>query len=161
MYKPERMAWYAACFVTLSTIASGALAAPPPVDETAHDAAAVIATDEHWLQAEISGDTGYLAQLLLPDYRSVSADGSVHPRAAILAHAAKNRGSDQARRQVEAWRKTHPSHPSVVIQGDTAVLSFQAGDAATPDVVRSADIFVYVDGHWRALYSQHSAVPTT
>ncbi|WP_404629509.1 nuclear transport factor 2 family protein [Dyella ginsengisoli] len=160
MRKSQRVVWCAACFVALSMFGSGTMAAPSTMDETTHDAAAVIATDDHWLQAEVSGDTAYLAQLLLPSYRSVSPDGSVHPRAAILAHAAKNRGSDQARRQVEAWRKTHPSHPSVVIQGDTAVLSFQAGDAATPGVVRSSDIFVYVDGHWRALYSQHSAVPT-
>jgi hypothetical protein len=154
------MAWCAAWFVALSTMGGAATAASSTVDETTHDAAAVIATDDHWLQAEVSGDTAYLAQLLLPGYRSVSADGSVHPRVAILAHAAKNRGSDQARRQVDAWRKTHPSHPSVVIQGDTAILSFYAGDATTPDVVRSSDIFVYVDGHWRALYSQHSAITT-
>lgn len=147
-------------FVALSTLGASAAVASPAVNETAHDAAAVIATDEHWLQAEVSGDTAYLAQLLLPDYRSVSADGSVHPRAAILAHAAKNRGSDTMRREVEAWRKSHPSHPSVVIQGDTAILSFYAGDATTPGVVRSSDIFVYVGGHWHALYSQHSAIIT-
>lgn len=162
MRNRQRVIRSAACFVALSAIGHGALAASSGVDETAHDAAAVIATDEHWLQAEVGGDTAYLAQLLLPDYRSVSADGSVHPRAAILASAAKNRGSDTMRREVEVWRKAHPSHPSVVIQGDTAVLSFDAGDAATPgpEVVRSSDIFVYVDGHWRALYSQHSAITT-
>lgn len=154
------MVWCAACFVALSAIGSGATAASSSVDETAHNAAAVIAVDDHWLQAEVGGDTEYLGQLLLPAYRSVSPDGSVHPRAAILAHAVANRGSDKARREVEAWLKKHPSHPSVVIEGDTAILSFYASDDMTPGVVRSSDIFVYVDGHWRALYSQHSAVTT-
>ena len=160
MRTTQRMACGVAWLVALSAIGTGAAAAAPGADETAHDAAAVIATDDHWLQAEVGGDTAYLGQLLLPAYRSVSPDGSVHPRAAILAHAATNRGSDKARRQVEAWLKTHPSQPSVVIQGDTAILSFYAGDAGTPGVVRSSDIFVYVDGHWRALYSQHSALAT-
>lgn len=160
MRKTQWMVWCAAGFAALSTIGGTATAASSSVDETAHDATAVIAVDEHWLQAEVGGDTEYLAQLLLPGYRSVSADGSVHPRAAILAHAVANRGSDKAKREVDAWLKTHPSHPSVVIQGDTAILSFYAGDATTPGVVRSSDVFVYVDGHWRALYSQHSAITT-
>lgn len=160
MRKSERMVWCAAWFVALSTIGGGAMAASSSVDETAHDAAAVIAVDDHWLQAEVGGDTEYLGQLLLPAYRSVSPDGSVHPRAAILAHAVANRGSDKARREVDAWLKAHPSHPSVVIEGDTAILSFYASDDMTPGVVRSSDIFVYVDGHWRALYSQHSALAT-
>jgi len=157
----QRRVCGAAWFVALSTVGTGAMAASSTVDETAHDAAAVIAVDDHWLQAEVSGDTAYLGRLLLPAYRSVSPDGSVHPRAAILAHAVANRGSDKARRQVEAWLKTHPAHPSVVIQGDTAILSFYDGDAAAPGALRSSDIFVYVGGHWRALYSQHSAAPAT
>ncbi len=160
MWKTQRTSWCAACFVALSAIGGSATAASSSAAETARDAAAVIAVDDHWLRAEVSGDTAYLGQLLLPTYRSVSPDGSVHPRAAILAHAAANRGSDKARHEVEAWLKTHPSHPAVTIQGDTAVLSFYAGDASAPGVVRSSDIFVYVDGHWRALYSQHSALAT-
>ena len=125
-------------------------------DETAHTAAAVKAVDQHWLDAELDGDTAYLEALLLPAYRSVGADGVVHPRQAIIAHAAQNRGSDQQRRKVEAWIKAHPSAQSVVLQGDTAILSFYDPTLGPDRGVRSADIFVYVGGHWRALYSQHA-----
>jgi hypothetical protein len=151
-----------ACFAVLvlaaeMTIAATAAASAADVDETGRNEAAVIAVDQHWLQAELDGDTAWLDDLLLPEYRSVGADGAVHPKAAIVAHAAKNRGNDAERHKVEAWLKAHPSGQSVVIHGDTAILSFYdpAKDAASD--VRSSDVFVYVDGRWHALYSQHSA----
>ena len=125
-------------------------------DETARNEAAVIAVDQHWLEAEESGDTAYLDDLLLPDYRSVGADGIAHPKSAIVAHAEKNRGSDTERRTVEAWIKAHPSGKSVVLHGDTAILSFYDPASGPQQGVRSSDIFVYVDRRWRALYSQHS-----
>jgi len=125
-------------------------------DETARNEAAVIAVDQHWLEAEESGDTAYLDDLLLPDYRSVGADGIAHPKSAIVAHAAKNRGSDTERRTVEAWIKAHPSGKSVVLHGDTAILSFYDPASGPQQGVRSSDIFVYVDRRWHALYSQHS-----
>jgi transcriptional antiterminator Rof (Rho-off) len=140
------------------TIAATAAASAADVDETGRNEAAVIAVDQHWLEAELDGDTAWLDDLLLPEYRSVGADGAVHPKAAIMAHAAKNRGSDQERRKVEAWLKAHPSGQSVVIRGDTAILSFYDPAKGAASDVRSSDVFVYVGGHWHALYSQHSAV---
>ena len=59
--------------------------------------------------------------------------------------------------EVEAWIKAHPSGKSVVIRGDTAILSFYDPKLGPQQGVRSSDIFVYEDGHWHALYSQHSA----
>ena len=135
--------------------ASAAQAAASP-DETGRTEAAVIAVDQHWLEAELGGDTAWLDAMLLPEYRSVGADGAVHPKSAIMAHAAKNRGSDEERRKVEAWLKTHPSGKAVVIRGDTAILSFYDPAKGAASDVRSSDIFVYVDGRWHALYSQHS-----
>lgn len=76
-------------------------------------------------------------------------------KAAILAHAAKKCGSDEARLKVEAWQKTHPSGKSVAIRGDAAILSFYALVKGAPIGVRSSDIFVYEQGRWQALYSQH------
>lgn len=146
------MAWLAAL-----TLGAGAAAAGPAgSDETARTEAAVIAVDQHWLDAELDGDTAWLNDMLLPEYRSVGADGVVHPKAAIVAHAAKNRGSDKQRHEVEAWLKAHPSGKSVVIHGDTAILSFYDPAKGAASDVRSSDIFLYVDGHWHALYSQHS-----
>lgn len=138
-------------------IAASSAVRAASIDETARSEAAVIAVDQHWLEAEVGGDTAYLDDLLLPEYRSVGAYGVAHPKADIVAHAAKNRGSDEERNKVEAWLKTHPSGKSVVIHGDTAILSFYDPVLGAAKGVRSSDIFVYVDGHWHALYSQHSA----
>jgi len=124
-------------------------------DETTKTAAAVMAVDQHWLEAETSGDTAWLDAMLMSDYRTVGADGKVGDKAAILKAAAKNRDSDKMRKQVEAWQKTHPVKQSVVMHGDVAILSFS--DPATGHV-RSSDTFVYQDGGWHALYSQHSKV---
>lgn len=142
--------------LAIATLALAGSATAAPVDETAHSAAAVEAVDQHWLEAELDGDTAYLEQLLLPAYRSVGADGAVHPRDAIIAHAAKSRGSDEQRRKVEAWIKAHPSAQKVVLQGDTAILSFYDPARGADHSVRSSDIFVYVDGRWHAIYSQHA-----
>ena len=151
-----------ACFAVLvlaaeMTIAATAAASAAGIDETGRNEAAVIAVDQHWLEAELDGDTAWLDNLLLPEYRSVGADGAVHTKAAIVAHAAKNRGNDAQRRKVEAWLKAHPSGQSVVIHGDTAILSFYDPAKGAASDVRSSDVFVYVGGHWHALYSQHSA----
>lgn len=150
-----------ACLLVRATIVLANLALTGSLhaataDEAARTADAVKAVDQHWLEAELDGDTAYLQALLLPAYRSVGADGVVHPRDAILAHAAGNRGSDKERRQVEAWLKTHPSGQDVVLIGDTAILSFYDPALGPTRGVRSADVFVHVDGHWRALYSQHA-----
>lgn len=126
------------------------------VDEHARTAAAVVAVDQHWLEAEVGGDTAYLDALLAPGYRSVDVDGVATGKAGILAHAARNRGSDAMRRKVDAWMKKHPSKTTVVLDGDTAVLSFYVPEKGAQGGVRSSDVFVYRDGAWRALYSQHS-----
>src|SRR5215475_9045474 len=43
-----------------------------------HTEAAVIADDVAWGNAEGSGNVAYVDALLLPEYRSISADGSIH-----------------------------------------------------------------------------------
>jgi hypothetical protein len=128
------------------------------VDETAKTAAAVMAVDRHWLDAEIDGDTAWLEQMLLPEYRSVNDEGVVAAKADIVAHAAKNRGSDQEKKKVEAWLAAHPSKQGVVLRGDTAILTFYDPELGPQKGVRSSDVFVYEGGRWHALYSQHSGV---
>jgi hypothetical protein len=147
----------AGLWFTAVMAAAQVMATAPVADETAKTAAAVIAVDQHWLEAELGGDTAWLDRMLLPDYRSVDSKGVAHSKAAIVAHAEKNRGSDVERRQVEAWIKAHPSGKSVVIRGDTAILSFYDPKLGPQQGVRASDVFVYQDGHWHALYSQHSA----
>jgi hypothetical protein len=94
--------------------------------------------------------------LLLPDYRSVNVDGSSNDKAAILALARKNASSTKRATADEEWRVTHPYLMSVKIIGDTAVLTVTLNKSDSPRRIMSCDIFVYCEGHWRALYSQHS-----
>ena len=121
--------------------------------------AAVKAVDDHWGEAENHGDTTYLNQLLLPGYRSVSPDGSAHSRSQILARAAKRidrAASAKAVADSATYVTAHPSGISVLLQDNTAVLSFYSKALGPEKGVKGSDIFVYVDGHWHAIYSQHS-----
>jgi hypothetical protein len=128
------------------------------VDETRPTREAVIAVDQHWSVAEVSGDTAWLDAMLLPEYRSISADGVAYPKAAIVAGARKNHlHPDKARRKVAAWQKAHPSGTSVVLRDNVAILSFYDLKLGPQKGVKSSDIFLYVDGHWHALYSQHAS----
>jgi hypothetical protein len=135
------------------TLSSPAAAGEIKVDQGAHTPRAVIAVDDRWSQAEVGGDTAWLNSMLLPEYRSISVDGKVLDKQTLLAHAARNRGSDMMRKRVEAWLKTHPTKESVAMRGNVAILSFS--DPKTGRVL-SSDIFIYQDRGWHALYSQHS-----
>jgi len=114
-----------------------------------HTAAAVIAVDEAWSKAEDTGDAKYLYALLLPEYRSISSDGSMHDKATIIADAIRSA-------RTEEWLAAHPSVPVVEIHGDVAILTFILQRRLDPKPVMSCDIFLYRGGHWRALYSQHT-----
>lgn len=144
-----------AILVATAGVPVAASAAAPHADETARTNSAVIAVDDHWLDAEVSGDTAWLDAMLMPDYRSIGSDGKVLDKPTLLAHAKKNRGSDTMRKKVDAWVKTHPTRKSVVMHGDLAILSFS--DPKTGRL-RSSDIFIYKHGTWHALYSRHAKV---
>jgi hypothetical protein len=122
-------------------------------------AAGAIATDQHWSRAETYGDTVFLRGFLLPDYRSVGHDGVVHTRAQIIAGAAKSgRDTVASIAAVAAYRKAHPYATTVVIEGNTAVLSFYSPALGPEKGIKSSDILLFQDGRWHALYSQHSDV---
>jgi hypothetical protein len=135
-------------------------AAPGSADETQPTKAGVMAVDEHWSLAEMTGDTAWLDQMLLPEYRSVSNTGVAHEKATIIAGAAKRKGAslDKARLDFAAYQKQHPYGTAVAVHGNTAIVSFYDPTLGPQNGVRSSDVFVYVDGHWHALYSQHTAV---
>ena len=127
--------------------------------ESQKTAAGAIATDQHWSRAETYGDTTFLSALLLPGYRSISHDGVAYTRAQILAGAAK-RGQDTVASiaAAAAYRKAHPYAMTVVIDGNTAVLSFYSPALGPEKGVKSSDILIFEQGRWHALYSQHSDV---
>jgi hypothetical protein len=124
-----------------------------------HTEAAVIADDEAWGKAE-AGDVAYVDNLLLPEYRSVNPDGSVHPKEAIVGSVRKRANSPALaaayKADTEKWLAAHPYTTKVVLIGDTAILTFSPDNADAAKPVRSCDIFVYREGHWKAIYSQHT-----
>ena len=145
------------CILSAVSILFVPLSAPAaPAKPQPKTAAAVIAADEGWLKAEETKDVAYVDNLLLPDYRSVNVDGSVHDKAAILAHMQTSTSVADRTAAVEKWEATHPSETSAVIVGDTAVLTFHLKTQAPEKGVMSSDIFVYRDGEWHAIYSQHT-----
>ncbi|HEX5353259.1 MAG TPA: nuclear transport factor 2 family protein [Rhodanobacteraceae bacterium] len=112
--------------------------------------------DDHWSLAELRGNTAWLDALLLSDYRSIRADGSVWDKKALLARAAKNRGHGSEKlKQFDAWLKTHPMDESVIIHGNVAVLLFSDPQNGR---IRGSNIFIRENGRWHALYSQQTGI---
>lgn len=127
------------------------------VDETQHTAESLIAVTNHWSDAEARGDTAYLERLLAPAYRSVNADGTIHGRSRIIAGAAAH-GSPAAVAALAAWRATHHHATRVVIDHETAVVSYAPGPDSPDSPITSSDVFVYNDHRWQALYSAHTTL---
>lgn len=148
-------AWF---IIATALTASPAHADP---DEAKRDEAALRAIDDHWGRAEAEGDVAYLAQLLAPEYRSIGATGKATTRAALLEHTASRATSvaarAEARKASEAFKAAHPTGVSVVLHGSVGIVSFYNPERGADQAVRGADVFVYADNHWRAIYSLHNA----
>jgi len=121
----------------------------------ARTADAVIAVDNSWGKAEAEGNAASVSQLLMPGYRSIGADGRTTDRDTIVRNTMLHAGSSDYRVKVATWRQQHPSHGEVALFGDTAILTWVSDASANRGAIQSCDIFVYRDGHWRAIYSQH------
>lgn len=137
-------------------------AAAPAIASEPKTAAAVIAADDAWLHAEVSGDGDFLDRLLLPEYVSIGSDGKVTGKAKIVANARAR--TDDAKEKlaavIYAWKAAHPTRADVTIIGDTAILTWVLAKPGDAEPVSSCDIFVYRDGQWHAIYSQHSTAST-
>jgi hypothetical protein len=120
--------------------------------------AAVLAASDDWLAAERRGDVATLEQRLMPGYRDIAPDGRIHPRAALIAHAAnlKTPSRVPASQLAAEIRKADPVVEKVVIAGDTALLSYHKPQTDPDAEVWSIDVFVYDHGRWRALVSTHT-----
>jgi hypothetical protein len=136
--------------MTRSLALAGVLAAlslPAAAADAEHQKtpAGVQATEDHWSEAFVTGDEAYLSALLDPAYVSVNRSGKPRPRADIIALSKK----------VAAMpRQAYPKiPPHIELRGDTAVVSFAGKDET------SVDVFYWKGGAWRALYSQHTALP--
>lgn len=123
--------------------------------ESAMTEEGVRAVEDHWSLAEATGDTDFLGAMLGPAYRSISGEGKTLTRTALLEHAAKNKGSDEGMRKMEAYKKDHPYGTLVTMQGNSAVVNFYDPTRGAQDGIMGADVFIYADGRWQAIYSQH------
>jgi hypothetical protein len=121
-----------------------ALAGAGAYMHTPSDSDAIRQIERHWLEAEFRGDTAYLRQLLLPNYRTVGPNGT-RDRAAILARALQHAAAH------DSVPSGGQSGPEVQVVGATAIATF-----TRPDTSSSADVFVLDHGAWHAFYSQHT-----
>jgi hypothetical protein len=117
------------------------------------DAASLRKVEDRWDEAFMRGGTHYLECLLTPDYASVSPVGA-HDRAWEIQHAANNRGSTTPIPEVPGMQ--------FEVHGSTGVMRLfkpASADGKQP-AQYMADIFAFQDGAWRAVYSQHTPVPS-
>ena len=128
-------------------------ARPAPEPRTA---AAVLAADNGWGDAEARGDVAFIDALLSDGYRTIGHDGKVRTKADVLASSRAKGGTPARAAEIAAWRAQHPTQGSVALFGDTAVLTWVTAGATDSGKVMSCDIFVYRGGRWHAVYSQHS-----
>ncbi|HSI16767.1 MAG TPA: nuclear transport factor 2 family protein [Sphingomonas sp.] len=144
-----------AALVLVATLPSAGPAEARPVPEP-HTAAAVLAADNGWGDAETRGDVAFVDALLADGYRTIGHDGKVRTKADVLASTRARGGTPARAAEVAAWRAQHPTQGNVALFGDTAVLTWVTAGATDSGKVMSCDIFVYRGGRWRAIYSQHS-----
>lgn len=123
--------------IALATAASSTLRGPSSED-------AIRTVERQWTDAEYHADTATLKKLLLPEYRTVSSRG-VHDRDQLIAGVLKRGGNT-----VEPPYSTWPT-PKIEIHGATALATFAVGDSSY-----SVDVFVFENGGWHAMYSQHT-----
>lgn len=103
---------------------------------------------EHgWSRAFMIGDAAYLDALLDPSYVSVNGKGVARTKAQIIA-LAKQYAAEHPGIQAP------PLSPTSIVQvkGAAAIVTHRN------DKDTSVDVFYYVDGRWRAWFSQHTSV---
>jgi hypothetical protein len=139
----------------MATLPSAGTAEARPAPEP-RTAAAVLAADNGWGDAETRGDVASIDALLADGYRTIGHDGKVRTKADVLASTRTKGGTPARAAEIAAWRAQHPTQGIVALFGDTAVLTWVSAGTTNPGMVMSCDIFVYRDGRWHAIYSQHS-----
>lgn len=149
----KRLPHTALALAAILAPAGAAEARPAPEPRTA---AAVLAADNAWGDAETRGDVAFVDALLADGYRTIGHDGKVRTKADVLAGTRARGGTPQRAAEVAAWRAQHPTKGEVALFGDTAVLTWVTAGTTNPAMVMSCDIFVYRGGRWHAIYSQHS-----
>lgn len=121
-------------------------AAAAAVDVSAK--AAVVDTENGWEKAEVTGDDAFLDRLLAPDYVSVGSDGSIHDKERIKAGARRYAAQNPGAKPIMMGPTS-----TVDVYGDMALVHHHHGTDSI-----SVDVFQLRDGHWVAVYSQHTMI---
>ena len=112
--------------------------------ETADEAGVKVA-EQRWSEAFVAGDAAMLADLLDPDYISVSAKAEGRTRTEVIAAA-------------EKYAAAHPGVSATPLNADVIVRIFSGAafvrHSGASD--RSVDVLRYEGGRWIAVYSQHT-----
>jgi hypothetical protein len=107
-----------------------------------------------WLAAEIRGNAGFLTCLLSPAYQETNYRGSSRGREALIRYSAKRADAN----------KPIPAAVEQValVHGDAAVVrNLWSGEiGGRPTKMWLADTFAKVNGVWRVIYTQQSAIPS-
>lgn len=146
-------------FLLVATLIASTSTFAAPKSPAPHTKEAVIAADEGWGQAEEDGNSQYIDRLLLDGYRSIGSAGKVTTKAQIVKGAKERGKSAEFSKMVADWKAKHPNVANVAVFGDTAVLTWVPTNAGSAPPVNSSDIFVYREGEWHAIYSQHTTAP--
>ena len=109
-------------------------------------AAGVREASERWSRAVARGDVVTLGLVLDPAYVSVSANGISRSKAEIIAAAVALAAKNPGQRADPL-----PGTSTIRIFGTGAIVQHRGATEI------SVDVFRYRGGHWRALYSQHTA----
>jgi ketosteroid isomerase-like protein len=154
LYTHPRRVLFVCALAFLGAMARSAVAAGVP--SQAETVATIRQLETRWTQAEATGDHAFLENLLMANYRSVSVSGKVRDKADIIAGAMRWK-SPAMRHMIESYMEVHHVATSVNVQGNTAIVTFYSQLRGEKSGISSCDIFVNVNGQWRALYSQHSS----
>ena len=114
---------------------------------TSSEQESVLALEARWLTAITAGDRDTIEDVLAREFKHISADGKFYDRAAEVA-------------AMEPLPFTmNPTEQTVDIIGDTAVIhgvNTLVQDGKTIARERFTDVFVKVDGEWKALSAQET-----
>ena len=135
----------------LSSVTLSAAPAATPCVETERTVAAVRCVEDHWERAFLTGDAAYLNVMLSDEFRSYTALGFGHDRAAVVASAQK------LAKDLTASAKAAANLPTgdFQLRGDTATVFWHRADGS----LSSVDAFYWANRHWHGWYSQQSSPP--
>jgi len=105
--------------------------------------------EQHWLDAALKHDNDWVQALLMDDFQDVSWQGQLRSKADVLAAGGAPVTSSQTLSDLKA--RVHGDLGVV-----TGINNTEAADKSFTVKVRFTDVFVKMDGRWRALSAQET-----